>query len=67
MEYEIKSFLQLYAGNDMLLCARSFFHCTSLAYDKILNMTKLRAFAYDKPNVAEIMTTVFDREENIVR
>ena len=38
----------------------------SLPNDKILDMTKLRAFAGDKINVAQMMIFVFDRVENIV-
>ena len=34
--------------------------------NKILDMTKLKAFADDKINVAQIMVSVFDRIENIV-
>ena len=38
----------------------------SLSNDKILDMDKLRVFADDKINVAQIMISVFDRIENIV-
>ena len=38
----------------------------SLPNDKILDMTKLKAFADDKIIVAQIMISVFDRVENIV-
>ena len=38
----------------------------SLPNDKFLNLTKFRAFADDKENVAKIMISVFDRVENIV-
>ena len=38
----------------------------SLPYDKILDVTKLRAFAGNKINVAQMMIFVFDRVENIV-
>ena len=34
--------------------------------DKILDVSKLKAFADDKMNVARIMIPVFDRVENIV-
>ena len=39
----------------------------SLLNDQILDMTKLKAFAKDKLNVAQIMISVFDRVEDIVR
>ena len=32
--------------------------------DKILDMTKLKAFADDKLNIAEMMISIFDRVEN---
>ena len=38
----------------------------SLLYDKILNLTKFRAFAKDKFSVAQIMSSVSDMEENMV-
>ena len=38
----------------------------SLPNDKILDMTKLKAFADDKLNVATIMISLFDRVENTV-
>ena len=38
----------------------------SLQNDKILDVTKLKAFADDKINVAQMMISVFDRVENIV-
>ena len=38
----------------------------SLPNDKILDMTKLKAFADDKINVAQIMISVFDWVEDIV-
>ena len=38
----------------------------SLPNDKILNMTKFKAFADNKLNVAQMMISVFDRIENIV-
>ena len=34
--------------------------------DKFLDVTKLKAFADDRVNVAEMMISVFDRVENIV-
>ena len=37
-----------------------------LPNDKILDVTKLKAFADDKMNVAQMMISVFDRMENIV-
>ena len=37
-----------------------------LRNDKILDETKLKAFADDKTNVAQMMIPVFDRVENIV-
>ena len=38
----------------------------SLPNDKILDVTKLKAFADNKINVAQMMIPVFDRVENIV-
>ena len=38
----------------------------SLPNDKILDVIKLKAFADDKINVAQMMIPVFDRVENIV-
>ena len=38
----------------------------SLPNDKILAWPKLKAFTDDKPNVARVMISVFDRTENIV-
>ena len=38
----------------------------SLSDDKILSSTKLKAFAHNKFNVAQMTTLVSDREENIV-
>ena len=37
-----------------------------LFYGKILDGSKFKAFADDKMNVAQMMTSVFDRVENIV-
>ena len=37
-----------------------------LPYDKILDQTKLKAFADDKSNVTKMIISVFDRIENIV-
>ena len=34
--------------------------------DKILDVTKLKAFADDKINIAQMMTSVYDSVENIV-
>ena len=39
---------------------------TSSPNDKILDVTKLNAFADDKVNVAQMLVSVFDRIENIV-
>ena len=36
----------------------------SLPNNKILDLTKLKAFADDKMNVAQVMISVFDRVEN---
>ena len=41
-------------------------YSNSLPNDKILDVTKLKAFADDKINVAQKMISVFDRVENIV-
>ena len=38
----------------------------SLPNDKFLDWTKLKAFADDKVNVAEMMISLFDRIENTV-
>ena len=38
----------------------------SLPSNKILHVTKLKAFADDKINIAQMMISVFDRVENIV-
>ena len=35
-------------------------------HDKILNQTKLKAFADDKLSVTKIIISVYDRVENIV-
>ena len=37
-----------------------------LSNDKFLDLTKLKAFADDKLNVAKMTTFLFDRAENIV-
>ena len=37
-----------------------------LPNNKILAMTKLKAFAEEKLNVAKMMISIFDRSENIV-
>ena len=60
------------AGNQHFLL---FLHCfqkssisvlfNSLPNDKILDVTKLKASADDKLNVAQMMTSVFERVENI--
>ena len=39
----------------------------SLPHGKILDWSKLRAFAYDKMNVTEALKFGFGRVENIVR
>ena len=39
---------------------------TPFAHDKILDQTKLKAFADDKLNVTKMIISVFDRAENIV-
>ena len=40
---------------------------SSVPNNKILDVTKLKAFADDKINVAQIMISVFDRVENILK
>ena len=45
------------------LCCKGF---NPLPDDKILDQTKLKAFAGDKLNVTKIIISVFDRVENIV-
>ena len=47
------------------MCAHPFWF-KPLPNDKILDMTKLKAFADDKINVPQIMISVFDRVEDIV-
>ena len=42
------------------------FPFNSLPNNKFLDRTKLKAFADDKLNVAEMMTSLFDRKENAV-
>ena len=42
------------------------FTINSLPNNKILDVTKLKAFADNKINVAQVMISVFDRVENIV-
>ena len=42
------------------------FHINSLPSAKILDVTKLKAFADDKINVAQMIVSVFDRIGNIV-
>ena len=42
-------------------------HLNSLPNDKILDQNELKAFADDKINVAEMMISLSDRVENIVR
>ena len=37
-----------------------------LTNDKILGVTKLKAFANDKLNIAKVMISLFDRVENTV-
>ena len=44
-----------------MLCALN-----SFPNDKILALTKLKAFSYDKYNVAYMIISVSDREENIL-
>ena len=46
---------------------RFFQRLTSLPNNKILDVTKLKAFADNKINVAQMMTSVFDRVENLVK
>ena len=41
--------------------------CYSLANDNFFDSTKLKVFAEDNSNVAEIMISVFHRVENIVQ
>ena len=46
---------------------KSLCHINSLPDDKILDWSKLRAFADDKIKLAKMMIFVFDGIENIVR
>ena len=47
-----------------LITANSTF-INSLPNDNFLDRTKLKAFAYNKSNLAKMMISVFDRTENI--
>ena len=42
-------------------------HINSLPNNKILNVTRLKAFADDKFSVAKVMISLFDKIQNIVR
>ena len=48
------------------MVAHSRIRINSLPNDTILDVTKLKAFADDKINIAQMMVSVFDRIENIV-
>ena len=54
----------------LLICARLDFvfgyKVNPLPNDKILHMTKLKAFADDKLNYARVMISLLDRVENTV-
>ena len=50
----------------MALVNGIFLHFNPLADDKILDWSKLKAFADDNLNVAKIMISLYDRVENIV-
>ena len=50
-------------GGLMHLCNVWF---NSLSNDKILDLSKLKAFADDKVNAANMTSYIFDRKENIV-
>ena len=41
-------------------------HFNPFPHDKILDLTKLKAFADEKLNVSKMIISVFDRVENIV-
>ena len=41
-------------------------HLNSLPNDKISDLTKLKAFAEDRIDIAQVMISVFNRIENIV-
>ena len=41
-------------------------HFNPFPHDKVLDQTKLKAFADNKLNVTEMIISVFDRVENIV-
>ena len=54
------------------ICAHFFnnvskcFPCNPFPHDKILDQTKLKAFASDKLKVTKMIISVFDRVENMV-
>ena len=49
-----------------ILCLKDFLSFNSVPNGKILYMTKLKTFAGDKINVAQMMISVFDWVENSV-
>ena len=53
-------------GEDMQECSLFTLHFNPLPNDNILDVTKLKAFADDKLNVARMMNSLLDREENTV-
>ena len=46
---------------------KHFLHFNLFPHDTILDQTKLKAFGDDKLNVTNMIISVFDRVENIVR
>ena len=50
----------------MVSLTTHYFLLNSLPKNKILDVTKLKAFAVDKLNVFEMMISLFDRVENTV-
>ena len=51
---------------DLFLTTKKLGLYNSLPKDKIWDVTKFKAFADDKMNVAQMMISVFDRLETIV-
>ena len=53
-------------NNNLLVSLRTLYFLNPLPDDKILDQTKLKAFADDKLNVTKMIISVFDNVENIV-
>ena len=50
----------------MLVTSISSYFLNSVPHGKIIDLTKLKAFAVDKLNIAKMMISVFDWVENTV-